>query len=221
MLQMQEYHLGKYVYNAPFYDFDIILSVFSIAPFNDRSLLLLTLLETRYSTMANTSDKKLATVNAISWLQWRTIDRYPGYILWRKNFLAGFFFPLVWFEDQVGQERGEGSTIIPMLDPSTVLRYSRLNEVGERFKLFCAPPTETTAWRRYFSRRRVLRGRAFFASHEDDPSDLPILPLFILSQIITPDEGARPLIYLIPFLKISYRFRLGEMTCRDRSGRVV
>lgn len=56
---------------------------------------------------------------------------------------------------------------------------------------------------------------------EDDPSDLLILPLFILSQIITPDEGARPLIYLIPFLKISYRFRLGEMTCRDRSGRVV
>lgn len=170
--------------------------------------------------MANTSDKKLATVNAISWLQWRTIDRYPGYILWRKNFLAGFFFPLVWFEDQVGQERGEGSTIIPMLDPSTVLRYSRLNEVGERFKLFCAPPTET-AWRRYSSISLVeeffveepLRGRSFWPS---DP-----LPLFILSQIITPDEGARPLIYLIPFLKISYRFRLGEMTCRDRSGRVV
>lgn len=165
------------------------------------------------------------TRNSLQWMQFLGCNGgqsivIPG-IYCKKNFLAGFFFPLVWFEDQVGQERGEGSTIIPMLDPSTVLRYSRLNEVGERFKLFCAPPTETTAWRRYFARRRVLRGRAFFASHEDDPSDLPILPLFILSQIITPDEGARPLIYLIPFLKISYRFRLGEMTCRDRSGRVV
>lgn len=188
---MQEYHLGKSITFLFMTSILFLLSVFSIAPFNDRSLLLPTLLETRYSTMANTSDKKLATVNAISWLQWRTIDRYPGYILWRKNFLAGFFFPLVWFEDQVGQERGEGSTIIPMLDPSTVLRYSRLNEVGERFKLFCAPPTETTAWRRYFARQRVLRGRAFFASHEDDPSDLLILPLFILSQIITPDSRER------------------------------
>lgn len=73
----------------------LVPSVFSIAPSMIEACYSAkrTLLEIRYSTMANISDKKLATVNAISSLQWRTIDRYPGYILWQKKVPGRILFP--------------------------------------------------------------------------------------------------------------------------------
>lgn len=92
--------------------------------------------------MANTSDKKLATVNAISSFAMadnRSLSRV--YTVQKKTTAGRILFPPA----RVEQDRGEGSTIIPMLDPSTVLRYS--SEMVKRswraLKLFCAPPTET------------------------------------------------------------------------------
>lgn len=212
----------------------LVPSVFSIAPSMIEACYSAkrTLLEIRYSTMANISDKKLATVNAISSLQWRTIDRYPGYILWQKKVPGKDSFSSVWFEDQVGQERGEGRTIIPMLDPSTVLRYS--SEMVERSWRALEVVLRSTnrdysvkktvnislvesSWKSGAPSLRIMRTILTFWS---DPSPSPLY-LRHSSQIITPD-GVRSLIYLIPFLKISYRFRLqglGEM--RYRSGRDV
>lgn len=141
-------------------------------------------------------------------------------------------FSSVWFEDQVDQERGEGRTIIPMLDPSTVLRYS--SEMVERSWRALEVVLRSTN-RDYSVKKTVnislvesswksgapsLRTTRTILTFWSDPSPSPLY-LRHSSQIITPD-GVRSLIYLIPFLKISYRFRLqglGEM--RYRSGRDV
>lgn len=166
--------------------------------------------------MANTSDKKLATVNAISFFAMadnRSLSRV--YTVQKKTTAGRILFPRPdW--SQVEQDRGEGSTIIPMLDPSTVLRYS--SEMVKRswraLKLFCASPTET-------GQRETEDGEHFESSWKRALSLRTTRTILTFVSSSPKLHSRRPLVYLIPFLKISYPLSLatkGEIMRGYRSG---
>lgn len=169
-----------------------------------------------FATMANTSDKKLATVNAISFFAMadnRSLSRV--YTVQKKTTAGRILFPPP-DSSQVEQDRGEGSTIIPMLDPSTVLRYS--SEMVKRswraLKLFCAPPTET-------GQRETEDGEHFESSWKRALSLRTTRTILTFVSSSPKLHSRRPLVYLIPFLKISYPLSLatkGEIMRGYRSG---